>query len=357
MAASPSKSQTPPSLPPPQKRARRLLNPQNLTHTLNAVTDFNAKRSFVNLPDDVIENIFSFLPIKKAVQIGVLSTRFKTSWLSNSNLFFDREFAGNRTRPEFISIVNRVFDYHSGSKIACLRLYFDPTGSDLMVLNWIKKSIDKGVEELDLDFLQAQDPFKLPSNFLDVETVRKLKLWYCEIDLPPKLKGLRFLSSVILRRVDLSTRLIETLIQHCTLLETLDLTQCDGILQLKIFARNLKRFKLLKVGNCWDIVRIDIDSPTLRSLYYCGPVRALKIANALQLNDVMLNFTPSRGFIQNFLVENLVFDLSRIALLTTTSTFLEVRTYILSIYIYIYSVFWFYINIVYLIVFFLISYV
>ncbi|KAH7545916.1 hypothetical protein FEM48_Zijuj01G0144900 [Ziziphus jujuba var. spinosa] len=311
---------------PPQKRTRRLLQPHNLPHILRAATDLingaNNRNSF-NLPDDIIENIFSFLPIKHGVKIGVVSKRFKTSWLFSRKLLFDRDFARPLSRHDFISIVNRVFDSHMGSKIQCLRLYFDPTGSEFMVLNWIKKSTEKGVEELDLDFLQARDPFNLPWNFLDVESVRILKLWYCVINFPTQLKGLRLLSTVILRKVDLNQTLIETLIQHCALLETLDLTQCDGIRELKVLAGTLKRFKVLKVGNCFDMFKIDIDSPTLRSLYYHGPVRDLKVANPSQLKDVMLNFTPSKGFIRSSQVENLVSDISRITLFTTTSTFLE----------------------------------
>lgn len=340
MATSESESQTAPSQQrpvPPKKRIRTSFQfriPQSPVPNINAASG----GSFVNLPDDVVENVLTFLPIKLAVQVGALSRRFRNSWLSNRNLCFDRDFARSRTQPEFIDIVNRVLASHSGSEIQCLRLCFDPQGSELMVLNWIKQCIDKGVEELDLDFPQALESFLLPAYLLDIQTLRTLKLWCCEIRLPLFRKGSRLLSSVVLKRVDLAYTQIENLILHCPLLEVLDLTECIGFSQLKVHARNLKRFKVLKVSDCWYVDEIDVDSPTLRSLHYRGSVCALKIASTSdsQLYDVVLNFRNSRGFIQNYLVEHLVYDISHISVLSTTSTFLEVLTYILLSYTHTY---------------------
>lgn len=274
-----------------------------------------------NLPDDILDRIFSFLPVKKAVQVGVLSTRFKNSWVFNRNLFFDRDFADP---GEFFEIVNRVFTSHVGSRIQRLRLSFDPTSVESTVEKWIKTCIEKGVEEMGLDFYQGSEPFKLSSQHIDVESIQILKLVHCEIDLPPNLNGLTFLRTLELRKVDITTKVLETFFRHCLLLETLDLWQCYTIRRLNVFARNLKRFKVLKVGHCSDIMWINIEAPSLHSIYYTGNVVSFNFAEVLQLEEVLLNFVPSRSFTQASLVETTVSALSHVNVLTTTSALLEV---------------------------------
>ncbi len=308
----------------PQKRTKKLHHHHqyHLISHINGVSS-NPNRS-LNLPDDVLDRIFSFLPIKQAVEIGVLSTRFKKSWLFNRNLFFDREFARTHDRDEYIKIVNRVFDSHVGSRIQGLKLCFDPTSVEDMVERWLKICVEKGIEELDLDFYQGTEAFKLSSQFMVVESITTLKLAYCEVDLPSNLKGLSFLTTLMLKKVDLTTKVIETLFHHCLLLEIVDLWQCYKIRHLKVFARDLKRFKVLKVGHCNDILCIDIHAPTLRSIYYIGNVVKFQFAEVLHFDELLLNFFPSRGLKKASLVENLVSDLSHAKVLTTTSAFLEV---------------------------------
>lgn len=301
----------------PQKRSKRLHHQQ--PHHLRSYVSSNP-----HLPDDVLDIIFSFLPIKHEVQIGVLSKRFRNSWLSNRKLFFDREFGRSHTQGEFIEIINRVFDSHMGSKIQTLRLYFDPTGVEHMFEKWIKICIEKGIEELDLDFYQRRDPFRLSSEYIDVESIRILKLVHCSVVFPPKLKGLGFLTTLILRRVDLTAEMLETLFCHCLNLETLDLWYCYEIDHFEVFARNLKKFKALKIGHCLEIERIDIDSPTLRSIYYTGNIVDFRFYDAFQLDEVLLYFIPPKSFIQAYVAENLVSDLSHVNVLTTSSPFLEV---------------------------------
>lgn len=320
---------------PPQKKPKKLHHhvPHNLPQTaeipnfsMTSSKDQNQTRTIINcLPDDVIENIFSFLSIKQAVQMGILSARFKHSWLFNRKLLFDRNFARALNRFELIAIVNRVFDSHMGSKIECFRLYFNHDGSEMTVQDWISKSIEKGIEELDLDFYQGTDPFKLPCKIFYVETMRVLKLCYCVIDdLPTQLNGLFLLSTVTFKKVDVSSKVIETLINHCLFLEKIELMQCDEIYQLKISAKKHERLKVLKIGDCEEVMKIEIEAPSLNTFYYTGAVRSIKITNVPELNDVMLNFTPSKGFSHSLKVENLVSDLSHVAILTATSTFLEV---------------------------------
>ncbi|KAI5590694.1 hypothetical protein BDE02_04G027900 [Populus trichocarpa] len=283
----------------------------------------------VILPGDVLDKILAFLPIKKAMQIGILSSRFNHSWIFSRRLHFDNDFARGRSPENFKSMVNKVFDQHAGSSILSFRLSFDADGEGFLVEKWIKKAIEKGVEELELYFyviginFEGGGPVKLISDVYDVESIKILKLSFCQLDLPPEFKGLHFLSTLVLRKIIVTPTLIDNLFLNCLLLETLDIAQCYRIFHLKISTQNLKKFKELKVGDCPEILMIDIDAPTLHAIHYCGHVCFIKFTNIPEVKDVMLNFGPSKGFTGTFQVRNLVHDLYNIRVLTTTSTFLE----------------------------------
>ncbi|XP_061979685.1 putative FBD-associated F-box protein At1g61330 [Populus nigra] len=279
----------------------------------------------VILPDDVLDKILAFLPIKKAMQIGILSSRFNHSWIFSRRLHFDNDFARGRSPENFKSMVNKVFDQHAGSSILSFRLSFDANGEGFLVEKWIKKAI----EELELFFyviginFEGGGPVKLISDVYDIESIKILKLSFCQLDLPLKFKGLHFLSTLVLRKITVTPTLIDNLFLNCLLLETLDIAQCYRIFHLKISTQNLKKFKELKVGYCPGVLMIDIDAPTLHAIHYCGHVCFIKFTNIPEVKDVMLNFGPSKGFTGTFQVRNLVYDLYNIRVLTTTSTFLE----------------------------------
>jgi hypothetical protein len=125
------------------------------------------------------------------------------------------------------------------------------------------------------------NPFKLYSQHIDVESIKILKLVFCEVDIPPNLQGLRFLHTLELPKVDIMAKAIEMLFCHCLLLETLELWQCYKLQHLNVFGRNLKRFKVLKLRHCTDIMQIYVESPTLHSIYYIGTVVSFEFAEVL----------------------------------------------------------------------------
>ncbi|KAI6703842.1 hypothetical protein NL676_012978 [Syzygium grande] len=277
-----------------------------------------------DLPEDVLERIFTLLPIKQAVRAGVVSRRYKQVWLFSRKLHFGRWFTTHQGILEAISIINHVFRAHAGPQIQSFKLYIDPTDIDAMVRKWIEISISKGVEELELNFIAARvEPFLLSRNFIDVESLRVLKLTFCEIDFPPNLASLHLLDTLILKKVEITSEMIETIIRNCTLLETLELVRCDAIRQLKLNAQNLKRFKVLKLGDCSDLSLIEIDAPSLHSFYFYGQVPLFLFEDISQLKDAVLNFVPPKGFMRHSFVRNILDNLAHVSVLTVNSIFLE----------------------------------
>ncbi|KAL6279714.1 hypothetical protein ACE6H2_016595 [Prunus campanulata] len=67
--------------------------------------------------------------------------------------------------------------------------------------------------------------------------------------------------------IDITLKIIESIFDHCALLETLDMGRCHGFRYLRIHAQKQNRFRALKVGNCdAEVHGIKIDAPSLRSL-------------------------------------------------------------------------------------------
>ncbi|XVF25901.1 hypothetical protein REPUB_Repub13aG0254000 [Reevesia pubescens] len=312
---------------PRKKTKTENLGGHGVRHHPSNVNSRNAV-NFVNqpvfdFPDDVITNILSFLPIKQAVQASSVSERFNQSWFFNRKLCFDKDFAKRHAQKDFMDIVNHVFDLHVGQNIQTFSLFFDPTGAEDDVENWIQMSIDKGVEELDLNFSLAKVTYKITSDFADVKTVKILKLCRIDLDLLPTFQGLESLKTLVLRRIDIKSESIETVVFKCLSLETLESVKCRKIGNLRILAQNLKRFKALRVGDCLGLCELDIDAPTLRSIYYSGRFILFKFANISQLNDVIINFKPLRGIGKIFRRDDFLCDLSHIYFLSSSNALLE----------------------------------
>lgn len=291
---------------------------------LNLGENVDSYRCGVYLHDDLVEMIFTYLPIKECVQIGLVAKKYRRTWRKCRNLTFGREFGA--TRMWYIHVVSRVFDLHVGKKIETLRLHFDPSGVEHLLDQWVRTSIEKGVEELDLDIYQGTVPFGLPTKADDEATLKVLTLNYSVLQMPYNMKSLSSLTTVILRQVDLTARIVEALFESCVHLETFDMADCYGVRNLRVKANEHKRFRVLKVGGCPEISSVEIDAPRLRCLYYSGVlVSRFQICEPLLLLDeAILNFRPSRGLTSPWLVEKLVADISRVTILTITSTFLEV---------------------------------
>ncbi|XP_010268941.1 PREDICTED: putative FBD-associated F-box protein At1g61330 [Nelumbo nucifera] len=223
----------------------------------------SANSNAINLADDILENIFSFLPIKEAVRNGILSRRFRKSWIWNRCLDFDKEFASGLTREEFINIVDQILKLHAAPKVNTFRLFINPIKEFSMVREWINFATMKEVEELDLDFSAGNTNYMLlPHHLLKNGSVRVLKLSLCAFILYPSLNGLRSLTTVVLRQVDLSEKSIEIVLNNCLFIELLELTKCRRLCHLNISAQNLRRFRILKVVDCSNLLYVDIDAPT-----------------------------------------------------------------------------------------------
>ncbi|XP_049387207.1 putative F-box/LRR-repeat protein At3g18150 [Solanum stenotomum] len=147
----------------------------------------------VYLPNHVIDRIFTFLPIKDVISSSAVASPFLNSWMYARNLRFDRIFKSNCGRDD-ISIINKIISGHLGKKIYSFHLYIPaPNRYSLFLQEWIQIVASKGIEELEIDLWftpDNEDTYYMHSDFIDIETLRSVKLFNCELRLSPNLKGL-----------------------------------------------------------------------------------------------------------------------------------------------------------------------
>ncbi|MQL76246.1 hypothetical protein Taro_008643 [Colocasia esculenta] len=299
----------PPS-PPPTIAARPCAPPRSPSsggdserEKINPVVHYTDRIS--ELPDAIIlQHIFCCLSMKMAVRTSALSSRWRDRWTSIVNLDFDFEvwnsIPGNKPedenrmgtkRNEFACIVGQFLERHKGPKVKRFRLYFYPGNKyGRQTVKWLKLVVEKGVEELDLDFyMESGKMFHLPKFVLQCKSLLSLKLTYCNLELHPECERLSSLKIIYLNQVKITDDLVESLLSRCQQLESLYLIDCSKLQHVKMSspAPRLKIFKA--VNNTSVLESIEINAPDLNLLIFSGHHIQFFFKDITSLQSAMLN--------------------------------------------------------------------
>ncbi|XP_059623854.1 putative FBD-associated F-box protein At5g56410 [Cornus florida] len=151
----------------------------------NEVKKVNKGDMISSLPDCLLVHILSFLPTKYAVGTSILSSRWKHLWASVPTLDFDVNL---RFKPvqsflasssNFMNFVDRVLLHHDLSCIQkfCLCTHsIDTYIGESRIYTWISEAIERGVQELDIEFDQDTYDINLPLNLFTCPTLVSLEL-------------------------------------------------------------------------------------------------------------------------------------------------------------------------------------
>ncbi|GKA44193.1 F-box/LRR-repeat protein-like protein [Tanacetum coccineum] len=213
-----------------------------------------------NLPEEILTNVLSLLPINLAVRTSILSKRWRYSWMLVSNLDFD-----NITPYESVDKVLELCK----SKVEILRLHF----SKLMVpkqavSKWISEAIRLNVSELDI-LVKRVD---LPLSFFTCMTLttfrlkfhpRNKALWACPSSVSlPCLKTL----DIVVYSNPLESAF--KLIHGCPILEnlSLEITMPGSGENYYFEIPTLKRLTLLIAGSLKLNHNVELNLPNLEYL-------------------------------------------------------------------------------------------
>ncbi|KAJ4871596.1 putative F-box/FBD/LRR-repeat protein [Raphanus sativus] len=216
------------------------------------------------LPDDLLCQILYNVPTKTAVMTSVLSTRWRSIWLSIPHLDLQSDDFPNFTA--FANFISRFLDFSKGSsRLHKLKLeswnldfvsgYLDPC---CLITDWINNAVTRKVQHLDI--LYPWIVKKMPLSIYTCETLVSLKLTNasladCEYVSLPCLKIMHLVDNIYA-----SDAFLEKLISSCPVLEDLTFVgNRDTEYNLRVLRVRSKSLKSLVVdldGNT------DMDSET-----------------------------------------------------------------------------------------------
>ncbi|KAJ4907989.1 putative F-box/FBD/LRR-repeat protein [Raphanus sativus] len=247
------------------------------------------------LPDDLLCEILSHVPTKTGVMTSVLSTRWRTIWLSIPILDLHTD-----DFPNFTALASFTSWFLDGSsclhklKLAfgslrtiqdisneLLKLSFNfgrniqdiSNEPSYLMTQWINSAVTRKVQHLDITFLYPWIVEMMPLSIYTCETIVSLKL--CNVSLAdsenvslPCLKIMHLVGNVYT-----SNAFLEKLISSCPVLEELTVvrnrdTEYD-LRVLRVCSKSLKSLVVdLDGRKCWyrDFRVVVIDAPGLNNL-------------------------------------------------------------------------------------------
>ncbi|TKW00960.1 hypothetical protein SEVIR_8G147200v4 [Setaria viridis] len=250
------------------------------------------------LPEDIVDNLFSYLPIEDAARAACVSRRYLRSWRRYPRLLFnnktvgydklsmhldedtraleDEQYRQDKIESHFVNKINHVLENHSGfgMKVLILQLYPCANIDASYFDKWLRIAVKPGIEELALEmavFNKRADynfPIFLLSNEIGGATLESLRLTSCAFHPTASLGCNRSLTSVYLSFVRITGEELGQFVSNCFALARLSIYKCNDLICFKApcVLHHLNHFH---VTQCKMLQVIEIRAPKL-STFDCG---------------------------------------------------------------------------------------
>lgn len=280
-----------------------------------------------DLPDPIVALIFGKLPFKESARTTILGKRYRSIWPCSSNIDLDEtaftldnkrhllmEDGRNslakgikRTgRQAFVSHACRFFARYHEPRIQSFRLHFSkPRRYALEVDNWIKFVAKRGIEEVEIDFMDNDKAEWDASGFNRGEfphdvyemcgSLHTLKLLCCEFQ-PDRFSSFTALKTICIERVELDSDALVVLMANSRHLEYLSLVELKVTGLIKIIDKN-QSLTTLYLRDCLSSsMAYFIETPKLKRFSYVGDVDAIEFRELPSLEEVEFNFSTGAPF-------------------------------------------------------------
>ncbi|OWM62716.1 F-box/LRR-repeat protein At3g03360-like [Punica granatum] len=228
----------------------------------------------MDLPDDVIHHIFSFMPTKDVVKICASSTR---TWTHVQNLeVFDFDISLHKSSKllSFTSFMDRLDQhYPTGKKLKRFSLRIWPHCHDIHtnIDSWILFAVKNKVKHLSLD-LQS---YPLPDFMCLHSGLESLHISDCKFRSPwPGLSWGR-LKELSICSVRLSNNILRKILSGSPVLELLKLQFCRGLNKIRI--GKSRRLRELVIDSQEGCHRLEIIASSLLILRLRGNLQCLEL--------------------------------------------------------------------------------
>ncbi|KAJ4784027.1 F-box/RNI-like superfamily protein [Rhynchospora pubera] len=207
--------------------------------------DEEAKDIISNLDETIKAKILSYLPIKEAIRTNILSSKWRYTWTTISELdiredyFHSNKLPANRSSLD--KFVDNLFLLHNGP-IHSFKL--STKHNRLYALDrWIVNLSRNGISELTL-VLTCKNKYKLHSSFFSCKNLMSVYLCNFSIKLPQDYEGFKLLSVLKFESCSLTGAEIERLVRNCALLKDLSLRKFRERSGLRIVSPSLERLSI-----------------------------------------------------------------------------------------------------------------
>jgi hypothetical protein len=253
------------------------------------------------LPEPIVEHILSFIPLKKILQLSILSKKWRKVWTlfpipifySDYHQSYLYDISGNSKNPkvrmnceEFNYFVERTLVSRCRQKLCInkfdleILLLDDP--DYVVVTRWIAYALESNVKELYLELKfyissadEYRDAYPIPESILKVpESILRAKSIILLNLSGGKLKSksshsdinLSSLRKLVLSRVDMDDQIFPSLIYGCPVLEELEIGRCYGLKNIHLPAC-LPKLISIKLLLCYEeLESFEMEAPNLKKL-------------------------------------------------------------------------------------------
>ncbi|KAK1652227.1 hypothetical protein QYE76_070032 [Lolium multiflorum] len=278
-----------------------------------------AKVQIDHLPQELVEMVVSFLPMKDAARTSVLSSKWRQGWASYPRLTLNSEtmlgitgkvdYASeeeqNKYKMKFIENVHAVMRQHQGFGVDEFLLEFGLSDRDAHHIdNWVSLAASMRMKRLVIDLsglsLECKivpEKYALPLQLLDdIGTIKHLRnLQLSNLSLKPlgDFGGFVNLTMLELQLVDVTEGDLESLLCKCPALERLALNTCGPFMSLRI-GHQLSRLEHLCLGDGTLVEKLKIEAMNLRTISHSYNVGEIVVRKDSQISEVTadMNIPP-----------------------------------------------------------------
>ncbi|XP_006340057.1 putative F-box/LRR-repeat protein At5g02930 isoform X1 [Solanum tuberosum] len=282
----------------------------------SAKTDETGIDCISALPDSVIVEILSKIPITDACTTTILSKHWQYLWTCIHNLHCYRSNTGSGwSDKRLISFMDNALPLLTSSKIKSFTLHFTPNialsnyHSKLRskLHEWLEIVLKKKVENLDLDlwgcdYYLDSDLYSLPQELCSSSSLVKLKFKFCKIPEDRKLNWTS-LKSLTLTFVLLTEEHMKQITSNCHHLESLKLCDFCGFHRLHLTSPKCTTLELSNhthpLGYMGDECYFEIVAPYVQHFRISGNFDGVGIRlgdmSSLIHADLTYNLYDDRG--------------------------------------------------------------
>lgn len=218
-----------------------------------------------DLPDDILIDMLSLLPLANAVQTSVLSKRWRFLWMYVHNLEF--EFSSD------FRAIDSVLALHKGAKIRTLDIYhrtFSPEKDAGRLESWVHFAQARHVEKLVLNLFNIYDDFnEFPEFLFKCDSIMQLELWNCSFTFPSSIR-MPSLNYLCLCESEVCNSALLDFTSRCPMLRKVKLQDCNNESPISIYLRNPNLVELEVEDQSSCDGHVEINGPYLTSLVISG---------------------------------------------------------------------------------------